>query len=237
LDTGNWLASIVASRNAFENEYFKKIKDAHISLSLYPNIVRAKQMDEFAVYGLETIKEELELSSLGINDQDYRHFQEYLRHIPKEFCSEDNKWQMVMQREWCKEDAVFCYNFAANTILRWQMKEKQKFYTYKPDKEYRFEETIAGIKLGKESDIGCSYIYDDQNRLSLFYTTKIKKRRFEKLPVGKFYSYKTARFTDGKKDKDYEETIEFLGVHTFLVTNDPERWSVIVWYRSIQKSA
>lgn len=235
IESNDWLASIVASRNAFENEYFNKIKDANISLSLYPNIVRAKQKDEFAVYGLQTIKEELELSSLGINDQDYRHFESYLRHIPSNFCSEDTGGQCVMQRDWCKEDAVFCYNFAANTILRWQSKEKQRFYTYKPDKEYRWEETFGGIKLGKESVHGCSYIYDDQNRLSLIYTTKAKKRRFEKLPVGKFYSYKTVTFIDGKKEREHEETIELLGVHSFLVTNEPERWSVIVWYRSIQK--
>jgi hypothetical protein len=237
MDSGDWLGSIVAARNAFENEYFNRIKDANISLSLYPNIVRAKQKDEFEVYGLQTIKEELELSSLGINDQDYRHFESYLRHIPSQFCAKDNSGQCLMQREWRKEDAVFCYNFAANTILRWQSKEKQRFYTYTPDKQYRWEETIGGIKLSKETDIGCSYYYNDENRLSLIYTTNSKKRRFEKLPVGKFYSYKTVTFIDGKKEKEFEEMIELLGVHTFLVTNEPERWSVIVWFRSINKRA
>jgi hypothetical protein len=237
MDAGDWLASIVAARNAFENEYFSRIKDANISLSLYPNIVRSKQKDDFAVYGLQTIKEELELSSLGINDEDYRHFKAYMRHIPSEFCSEDDCGQTIMQREWRKEDAVFCYNFAANTILRWQSKEKQKFYTYTPDKEYSWEETIAGIKLSKESTIGCSYYYDDCNRLSLVYTTKDKKRRFEKLPVDKFYGYKTVTFIDSKKDREHEETIELLGVHTHLVTNEPERWAVIVWYRPVEKKA
>ena len=237
LESGDWLASIVAARNAFENEYFNRIKDANISLSLYPNIVRAKQKDDFAIYGLETIKDELELTQLGINNQDYRHFKDYLRHIPSEFCSKDSGGQTIMQRDWRKEDAVFCYSFAANTILRWQTREKQNFYTYKFDVEYRFEETIAGIKIGKESEIGCSYYYDSSNRINLVYTTRNKKRRFEKLPIGNFYNFKTVRFVDGKKDNVFEETIELLGKHSFLVTNSPERWAVIIWYRPIEKTA
>lgn len=237
LDSGAWLDSIVASRNAFENEYFYRIKDGHLSLSLYPNIVRSKQIDEFSFYGLETIKDELELTQLGINNQDYRYFEDYLRHIPSEMCSEDSRSQQIMQRDWRKEDAVFCYSFAANTILRWQAREKQKFYTYEFDTDYRFEETIAGIRLGKDSEIACGYYYDNSNRLSLFYTSKNKKRRFEKLKEGKFYLYKTARYADGKRDNLYEETIELLGKHSFLVTNNPERWAVIVWYKSIEKSA
>lgn len=233
IDVKNWLEAIVASRNAFENEYFKRIKHFDVSISLYPILVYAMEKLEFASGGFQTIKEELELSYLGVNSPDYRHFKEYIRHIPHEYCSEDSWGETVMQRAWTKEDAAYCYNFAANTILRWQARDKEKLYTPKLDKEYVFDETIAGINLSKDSEGGCSYYFHD-DKLYLFYTTKHKKRLFEKLEKSKIYEYRTVRFVDGEKEEEYEEQIELRGKHIFLATNNPERWGIVIWYRTME---
>lgn len=200
-------------------------------MSLYPILVYSKEKLEFASYGFESIKEELELSYLGINSSDYRLFKEYLQHIPHEYCPEDSWGQIVMQRPWTKEDATYCYNFAGNTILRWQARDKEKLYTPSFDKEYVFDESIAGINISKGSEGGCAYFYPS-DKLYLFYTSKEKKRLFEKLEKNKTYEYRTERFVDGEKDTDYKEQIELLGNHIFLVTNEPERWGIVLWYRT-----
>jgi len=233
IDSGKWLEAIVETRNAFENEYFKRVKQLDISLSLYPSLVYARERQDIASWGFDTIKRELELSSLGINDPEYRRFQEYLHHIPHEYCPEDSWGQTVMQRAWEKDDAIFCYSYAANVLLRWQAKEKERLYVPKLDKKYVFSQTIAGINLTKESEGGCSYIYGEDQRVYLFYTSKAIKRRFEKVAKNKTYKYRTVAYIDGKKDSVREEHIELLGRHVFLVTNEPERWGVVIWYREL----
>jgi hypothetical protein len=237
IDSENWLKSIVSSRNAFENEFFQRIKSLDISLSLYPHLVCLEEKDEFAMYGYETIKNELEITYLGINTAEYRHFKDYLDHIPSEYRPEDSYGNIVMQRPWVKEDALFCYNFSASTILRWQSKEKGRLYPITFDKEYKHNETIAGINITKRSEGGCSYLYQNNNRLYLFYTTKEIKRRFEKRRKGNIYKYKTIAYVDGKKESVYEERIQLLGTHMFLMTNEPEKWGIIIWYKAIEKTA
>ncbi|NVL89741.1 MAG: hypothetical protein HWN69_01925 [Desulfobacterales bacterium] len=237
IDSKKWLDSIVSTRNAFENELFQKLKHSNISTALYPNLVYSKEKDDFAMYGFQTIKEELELTYLGINNTDYRRFKEYLDHIPSKYRPEDSYGNIVMQRPWKKEDALFCYNFGANTILRWQSQEKGQLYPLKLDKEYQHNETIAGINITKHSEGGCSYYYDSDHRLYLFYTTKDIKRRFGKIKKGKEYKYKTVVYVDGKKESVHEERIKLIGTHIFLMTNEPERWGIIIWYKTIEKKA
>ena len=233
IDAGNWLEAVVQTRNAFENEYFKRIKHLDISLSLYPSLVYARERQDIASWGFDTIKRELELSCLGINDPEYRRFKEYSDHIPHEYCPEDSWGQTVMQRAWEKDDAIYCYSYAANVLLRWQAKEKERLYVPKFDKKYVFNETIAGINITKESEGGCSYVYEGDQRVYLFYTSKAIKRRFEKTRKNQAYRYRTVTYINGKRDSVREKKIELLGRHVFLVTNEPERWGVVIWYREI----
>ena len=217
LDSKSWLEAIVASRNAFENEYFQRVKHLNISLSLYPSLVLAKEQNEVPSYGLDTIREELELSYLGINHPEYRRFNEYVRHIPREYCAEDLCGRPLMQRPWERDDAIFCYNYVAGTILRWQSREKERLYTTKLDKDYVFNETIAGINITRKAEGGCSYYYDNNQRFYLFYASKGIKKRFEKIQKNKLYKYKTIEYIDGKKESVREELIRLLGRHIFSV--------------------
>ena len=97
LDSKKWLEAIVSSRNAFENEYFKRVKNLKLSISLYPNLIRSKEKDDFSNYGFQTIMEELEITYLNINNPEYRHFKEFIRHIPSEFCAEGSWGNPIMQ--------------------------------------------------------------------------------------------------------------------------------------------
>lgn len=233
IDAGKWLDAIVQTRNAFENEYFNHVKHLDISLSLYPSLIYAKERQDIAKWGFDAIKCELELNCLGINDPDYRRFKEYLDHIPREYCPEDSWGQILMQRDWKREDAVYCYSYTTNVLLRWQAKEKELLYMPKSDKKYVFNETIAGINITKESESGCSYFYEGNQKVYLFYTSKAIKRRFEKTSKNRSYKYRSITYIDGKRDSVREEEIEILGQYVFLITNEPERWGIVIWYRSI----
>src|SRR5450756_1788666 len=148
-------------------------------------------------------------------------------------CPEDSWGQIDMQRAWEKDDAIYCYSYAANVLLRWQAKEKERLYVPRFDKEYVFNETIAGINITKESEDGCSYLYERDQRVYLFYTSKAIKRRFEKTKKNQVYGYRTVIYINGKRDSVRERKIELLGRYVFLVTNEPERWGVVIWYREI----
>jgi len=127
LDKGEWLNSIVATRDAFENAYFRQIKNHNISLSFYPALVHAREKNNISSYIWDAVKDELELSYLGINTFEYHRFKEYLNHIPHELGAEDSWGNAVLPRAWNQQDALFCYNYAANTILRWQTQEMEKW--------------------------------------------------------------------------------------------------------------
>lgn len=234
IERKEWLMSIVATRNAFENDYFNRVKSLDLSIALYPALVHSRQKSDISNYSWDVVKEELELSYLGINNPGYRRFKEYMRHIPHEYCAEDSWGQTVMQRPWAREDAIFCYNHAVNISLRWQVREKERLYTPELDKEYIFEETLGGISLGKKAESGCSYYYDSDDRVYLIYAEKDIKRRLSKLSLGKSYKYKTIQYVDGKKESEHEEKIKILGMHDFLMVNEPERWGVLIWYKALK---
>lgn len=238
IDTKMWLESVVASRDAFENEFFSRLRNTSISTALYPSIVHEIEKHDITSYGMSKIKEELELTYLGINSHEYRRFKEYIEHIPHEFNSKDSWGNTVMQRPWQKEDAIFCYNYAAGVILRWQAQEKEELYTPKIDKEYSFDYIIAGIKLEKVT-LGCGYFFFNSEKkisdqhVDLFYVNLQTKRKFEKLIKHNHYIFRVARHCKDEKDKISRKKIEFLGMYTFLVTNNPERWGVVIWYRHL----
>ena len=233
IDSEDWLESIVASRNAFENEYFERIKHSDISIALYPSQVLEMETQEIAHFGFETIIQELELANLGINNPEFRRFKEYVHHIPLEYCAVGTPGCSVMQRHWLKEDAIYCYNFVANTILRWQAWDKEKLYPLKPFENYKFNETIAGINISKELEGGCLYAYPNEQYLHLFYTTENIKSRFEKLKKEKYYKHRTTTYLNNKKTLTQETSISFLGKHISLITNEPARWGIIIWYKVV----
>lgn len=234
IEEKQWLESIVASRNAFDNMYFERAKQLDVSISLYPALVYEREKSDISIYAFETIKKELELTYLGINNAEYRRFKNYIDHIPSGYRPEDSYGNIVMQRPWTRDDALFCYNFVANTILRWQFHDKGKLYPLISDKEYIFNESIAGINITKHSEGGCYYCYDDNNRLYLFYTSKQIKRRFDKVKKNKEYLFKTVSYIDGKRDSVVEEKIILLGKYIFLMTSEPEKWGIVIWYKTIE---
>jgi hypothetical protein len=229
-----WLESIVSARNAFENAIFDKLNHFHGSLAIIPAIIQARKKNDISSHTWDAVKNEIELSHLGINTTEYRHFENYMNHIPKEHNAEDVWGNTVMQRPWKKEDATFCYNFAANTILRWQYKEKDRLYPLNLRDKYEHKEIVAGISLSNGVDPGCFYSYEGNESVELLWVNKDKKRRFEKLKTNKPYVYRTIMYKNGEKEVDNKKIIEFIKIETFIAVNNPEKWRVILWYKDIK---
>jgi hypothetical protein len=230
IDNSLWLESVVASRNAFENERFNRVSHANISMALYPSIVHAKEKHDISSFGMVAIKDELELTFLGINDAEYRRFEEYLTHIPPEYRAPDFVACTVMQRPWQKEDAEFCYNYVTRTILKWQTNDKEQLYTIRKERSYKEEVFISDIKIDGDMGAGCIYIYEGGDVLRLFYTDLETKRKFEKVETNKMTNIRTISYVDDKSATERTETVHICGVYTFLATNSPERWGVVIWY-------
>jgi hypothetical protein len=231
LDNDQWLECVVACRDAFENAYFERVRQSHVTLSIYPAIVQAKAAKDISIWSLTTILEELELSRLGINNEDYRRFRDYLRHIPRDYQPDKQGVYVLMQRPWARDDATFCYGFVSECLLRWQAKDRPPLYMHDTDQDYKFIERIGDVYVGDKFPGGCSYSFDDNNRLILWYLTGDKMKEIDGLQDGKSYRLVTERFADGELDHRHETDIELVGKYARPITCNPERWSVVLWYR------
>lgn len=232
IEKKEWLDAVISSRDAFENECFNRVKNSDIAIPLYPLLVKEKSSGDFSLYAFETIKNELEMSFLGINNPDYRHLKEYFEHIPLEHCPKDSRGSIVMQRPWNKDDAIFCYNYVANTIIKWQERDKERLYKINFDSITRStKEIIDGIEISDNVEHGCYYIFDNGNRLQLFYTGEETKKLFENLVDG--YDYKSESIVYEKEEiiSEHKGMITLLGKYSYLVTNSPERWAVVIWFK------
>lgn len=234
-DQREWLQSIVATRNAFENAYFERIRNLSTSISLYPALVQAREKNDISSFAWDVVKEQLELSSLGLNTFEYRRFKEYLRHIPHEFSAEDAFGSTVMQRPWNRADAEYCYSFCSGQMLRWQAQESERLYTPEFDDEHKFKELFGGISLSRNVEHGCIYLYNSDDCALLLYAGKDKKRRLERLQEDRDYIYRSSHYLNGVRDSTTRSVVRVLGVHSFLIVNEPEQWGVVIWYRELDR--
>lgn len=187
--------------------------------------------DEIQGWGFKTILDELESTRLGINNIEYRKFRSYLEHIPSEYRPEDTQSCTVMQRDWNRQDAFYCYSFVGNTLLRWQSDPDTKLYEIKLDDKYEFEEVINGFTYdSRNREEGCIYLFG-KTWVELSYTDKDAKHSLEALEVGKEYSCELRRYKNGTKDFEKTELRKILNVHSFLLKSNPECWGVIMKYQ------
>jgi hypothetical protein len=229
LDERNYLEVVIAARDAFENAYYRKLTNSDITLSLLPAIVQAKSNEEQYPWSMVTIKNELELTRLGINSEETRRFFEYLEYIP--FARKHTGYSKELQREWNVDDALFCYSFASSTALKWQEAEKKPINVnnWDPAKYHRMEK-LSDIDLTNTFEGGCAY-YDNPNKfMQLWYLDKARKVDIEKLEVGGEYVLEWANYEYGKLEREGKSIYLLKGVYTELTTNNPERWKVIIWY-------
>ncbi len=237
IDQKDWLLSIVASRDAFENSYYNKIKHASVSLLLYPALIYAKEKNDLTYHSWVVLIKELLLNYLGINTPEYRRFLEFMRHIPKEHRpSKGCIGNCVMQREWNREDALFCYSFAVNTVLMWQSREKEEVYKTNFEDNKTLKRKIGNMTIPEETEEGCYYFEPSDVMIELMYGNSNLIEKLQKLKINNIYKLQNDLIDNGEKMKSshISTQIKFLGLHCFLLVNNPEKWCIIIWYELLE---
>jgi hypothetical protein len=228
LSEGRYLEAVIDSRNAFENAYYRKLLFSDVTLSLLPAILEAKENNNSYSWSMVTIKNELEFTRLGINTEETRRFLEYVDYIPFEHRCDG--YARVLNRDWSKDDADFCYSYASSIVLQWQLNERSSIDTVDHDfSKYRHIQKIADINMSNIYEGGCLYI-DKNTERQFWYLDKERKELLEKLEIGNEYKYETERYENEILKHKSQSTILLKGIYSELTTNVPERWKVIIWY-------
>jgi len=203
-----YFASVVASRDAFENTWYEIIKSSEINHSSLSAIIEAKKDTKFYSEFFARIKNELILTKLNIDSKANELFEDYLNHIPHQYRADKMSIQTVMQREWNENDALFCYEFAFDFILKYQNAINEPLYritqTFKNSSNYKY----GNIEISKGSEGHLSYLYSDElkaHEMLLLYVNNSLKHRLEKLIPGKKYLL----VSEGYLEKRLESLIKY----------------------------
>jgi hypothetical protein len=140
LDAAKYLESVVASRNAFEYAKIFILEYSNRTPEKLPLLLVKGEYVECLVEYVSELEERQTLNSYGIDLYLFDKFKDYLRHIPSEYCAETLGGYTVMQREWNKSDADFCYGFVIETINKWQTMKINPLYEVEPP-------TILGVPI------------------------------------------------------------------------------------------
>lgn len=227
-----YLESIVMARNAFENALYLNTYESNVRLSAIPCLLKHNNDNEYLKWFLETIKEKLELYDLDINQKDYNRFKEYLGYIPKQF---QKNWggNTVLTREWQKKDAMFCYSFVAQSILRIQNMETPPINKIDDSDSYEFEEKIDNLCITSGEKGGCYYTSDKDEVIRLFVVNAKIKNIFDTLKEGQIYLYSSDIYKNKHLICRTNYKFELLSKGFNLLTNEPERWEYYICIKII----
>jgi hypothetical protein len=225
------LRSIVASRDAYENAYFKVASHSRTRWDAIPAAVRAQKDSLWIGEFINSIRDQLDLTNLGVDLRRHGRFQDYLNHIPSEHRAE--KWgHFVMQRPWSAEDAQFCYQFVADTVLKWQNEELQPLYTPTFSKEYKYITRIADVEVAHEDSMEW-VSFEGNDEIVSYVVAGDVADKLQSLNKGKIYKHETDVFEDSVLRNKLVEQIRLLWVSKRLLTNNPARWEIVLWYERV----
>lgn len=227
IDEGKYLESIVLSRGAFELGRFLYQASYYMRS---PALASLKFNLTDLYHYLSCIDDDIFVLSSKINMDDYRKFVLYIEHIPSEYNANKTGYR-VLQREWEKQDAVFCCNFVSSVILSWQLDEIHPLY----------EIDASGFPYIKnEKSINNTLIpdlYPDKSCLylqaplwgELFYVGKNEKEIFEKLRPKDIIKYANRSSLDGNTWRKYTDYRVIHSIDIRVILNKELLWEVILF--------
>lgn len=232
---GKYLEAIVACRDAFElGEFLLHNNSHHISkVAAIPHI---KQESMELYYYIQTLDEEISMLGSNVNLSDYRQFMRYLDHIPKEYRARKSGYT-IMQREWEKRDAEFCYAFASQTILQWQLTQEKPLYEVDMSRypSHKRDLWINGILLPEiYVEKTCVYI-NDSNCGELRLVTGETKAQLAGIQAGDICKMATRNTVEETGDllNEHNEYIVVDSLEFNLVLNNGPLWELMIYYRVI----
>lgn len=228
------LEAIVNSRNAFEYARIFVLDRAFLRYSIVEVQKEVGNDHPELIRYLDELYQRVELDGYKTDLAQYGKFEDYIGHIPVEHCAEDQH-NAIMQRDWLKEDASFCYNITVETIFKWQNMKRGRLYEL--DEGFlelmksteRIERLDSVDLIDLFADQGCYYLSDSTGRL--FYTDRATAAFIrDNIRVGETHSLQSTTLTDGIETYNHTSEISIEYVNVRLVLNDYPAWEVVLWY-------
>ena len=232
---GQFLPAIVACRDAFELGEFLLRRDSHHynKMEVLPHLKK----DSIELYWyIKSLEKEISILGTKIDPSDYRLYQRYVEHIPGEYRAIKTGYA-VMQRDWEKRDADFCYAFVAQAILYLQLTQEKPLYEVDMSGYPYFihDKKIDGVHIPEiYSEKTCMFIGDDvEGQLML-----VGKDAYEKLrniTPGQlcFFENKMINAKSGAVFREYNEYIAVDSLDFNLVLNNGPLWEFMLNYRRV----
>jgi hypothetical protein len=233
LNEKKYLESIISCRDAFENALFNRLQTIDFRYSSIPAIM-SEQKNEYIVYFLENIADQLLTIQLNLNLKYYSKFMKYMEYIPLEYCKGESS-KRVLGREWNRNDALFCFSYVCDEILKWQYEDAEAIETgkFKFDFEDRTSHRYEINSYKFETEMITYFVLLGPDEMELIHISDEKFNDFNDIKIGNNYIYKTEVYQNDDIISVEERTIEILGYRKKIITNNPIRWEVIIWYKNL----
>ena len=233
---GDFLPAIVACRDAFElGEFLLRPDSHHFAKRAVTPRIKQESLDFY--WYIQSLEQELSILGTGINASDYRLFIRYIDHIPGEYRAVKSGYR-VMQREWEKRDADFCYAFVSQTILNWQVTQEKPLYEVDMSNypQHRHDKKIAGVSIPEiYPEKMCYYATDDDTNGELMFLDKEAKENLQRISSGQicFFENRITNEETGALFREYKEFIMVTACEFNLVLNNGPLWEFMLYYRTI----
>lgn len=232
----NFVGAIVDVRDAFDYATFQNPLYRNGKLWSGPAIVEAKNSGAEIPHFLSHIHDTLWMTALSVDMSRYNRYLEYTEYIPREYCK-GHVIQHVLQRDWNKHDADFCYLFVCDTLLHWQSMDASDIDPR--DDEDLFPNNVF-IDLIEDVDIretfeskGCAYGLN-QKMGKLFFVNSEEKLQRIKAGVERGYLKQSFKRTEnGDLRFSHSSILHSLGMDWKLAMNNPETWQVFLMYEEV----
>ena len=230
-----YLEAVVSCRDAFELGQFLLQNETHHAhkMAAIPHI-KNDSMELY--YYIQQIDEELSILGTNINIAEYRTYSRYIDHIPSQYRAIKSGYSL-MQREWEKRDADFCYAFVSQSVLSWQLAQQKPLYEIDmsgyPVNVWEFSingKLIPEIYEAKT----CRYIGDDEGYL--FYVNDIAiKDHLQDITENDicFFNTRIINKESGALFREYSEYVVVKSIDINLVLNDGPLWEIMLYYKDI----
>lgn len=230
---GKYLEAIVACRDAFElGQFLLQDQSHHISKMAAIPYIKKESMDLY--YYMQRIDEEISILGTNINIAEYRTYSKYVEHIPSQYRAIKNGYT-VMQRDWEKEDAEFCYTFVAQSVLCLQLVQEKPLYEVDNSgfPVYKSDFSIDGVLIPEiyESKT-CRYLDDGEEGFLFLVNDKGIYEYLQKITTDEIRHFHTK--ISNKESvavfREYSEYVKINSINFNLILNNGPLWEIMLYY-------
>lgn len=230
-----YLEAVVACRDAFELAKFL-LADASDHFSKMIAIPHIKQESWELYYYIQSIDEKIDVLGSNINFSDYKHYSRYIQHIPSEHRA-IKSGHSVMQRDWEKHDADFCYSFVSKCILNWQLTQEKPLYEIDTSRYamQRTDKYINGVLVPEiYAEKSCIYNFGDSGMGEIILMTQDTKDALKDITEETICCIDTKRYKDETTlIREYREFVIVNSKDIYLVLNNGPLWEMNLRYTFI----